>query len=99
MNENLKNTINTIIADIDNPAYKIEQNVRSGIIYSILDDLGWNSKNKKEVFDEFSVIKNFDNKDITTRVDIALLDENNKSQDKPLVFMELKAIDKIKKDE
>ena len=99
MNGNLKNTIKKIIDDIDNPAYKIEQNVRSGIIYSILDDLGWNSKNKKEVFDEFSVIKNFDNKDITTRVDIALLDENNKSQDKPLVFMELKAIDKIKKDE
>lgn len=97
MNGNLKNTIKKIIDDIDNPAHKIEQNVRSGIVYAILDELGWNSKNKKEVFDESSVIKNDDNKDQKTRVDIALLDENNKLQNDPLVFMELKAIDKLKK--
>lgn len=99
MNDTLTKTISKIIADINKDNFKNEQHVRSGIIYPILDNLGWDSKNKNEVFDEFSVIKNFDNKDITTRVDIALLDENNKSQDKPLVFMELKAIDKIKKDE
>lgn len=102
MNDTLTKTISKIIADINKDNFKNEQHVRSGIIYPILDNLGWDSKNKNEVFDEFSVIKNYDDDDQTkktTRVDIALLDENNISQDKPLVFMELKAIDKLKKNE
>lgn len=96
MNENLKNTITKIIADIENDNFKNEQNVCSGIVYPILDELGWNSKNKKEVFEQFP-IKGANG--TTIKLDIALLDENNKSQDKPLVFMELKAINKLKKDD
>ena len=95
MNDTLTKTISKIIADINNDNFKNEQHVQSGIVNPILDNLGWDSKNKKEVYDQFPIKNN----NSTIFVDIALLDENNKSQDKPLVFMELKAIDKIKKDE
>lgn len=95
MNDTLTKTISKIIADINNDNFKNEQHVQSGIVNPILDNLGWDSKNKKEVYDQFPIKNN----NSTIFVDIALLDENNTSQDMPLVFMELKAIDKLKKNE
>ena len=72
---------------IKNEYFKNEENVRFSLVARILQKLGWDIWNPKEVATEFLVLPNED----STRVDIALF-ENPFS---PSVFIEIKAVGKL----
>ncbi len=82
---------------LKNEMYKNEEMVRSSIVVRILDSLGWDIWNPSEVYYEYPVKKFPQNlkKDENGRVDIALF-ISNRSDRTPEVFIETKAIDKLK---
>ena len=67
--------------------FKNEENVRFSLVSRILQELGWNIWNPKEVATEFQVLPNED----STRLDIALFDNSST----PSVFIEIKALGKL----
>ena len=67
-----------------------EENVRFSLVSRILQELGWNIWNPKEVATEFNTVPNEDK----SRVDIALFDNSPT----PSVFIEIKAIGKLEYD-
>lgn len=75
---------------INNKYFVNEENVRFSLVARLLQKLGWDIWNPKEVFTEYPVLPNED----FTRVDIALF-ENIFS---PSVFIEIKAIGKLESD-
>lgn len=72
---------------INSGYFKNEENIRFSLVARILQKLGWDIWNPKEVATEFPVLPNED----STRVDIALFD-NTPS---PSVFIESKALGKL----
>lgn len=70
--------------------FKNEENVRFSLVSRILQELGWNIWNPKEVATEFNTVPNEDK----SRVDIALFDNSPT----PSVFIEIKAIGKLEYD-
>lgn len=72
---------------IKNGHFKNEENVRFSLVSRILQELGWNIWNPKEVATEFQVLPNED----STRLDIALFDNSPT----PSVFIETKALGKL----
>jgi len=72
---------------INSGYFKNEENIRFSLVARILQKLGWDIWNPKEVATEFPVLPNED----STRVDIALFD-NTPS---PSVFIETKALGKL----
>lgn len=72
---------------IKNGHFKNEENVRFSLVSRILQELGWNIWNPKEVATEFQVLPNED----STRLDIALFDNSPT----PSVFIEIKALGKL----
>ena len=67
-----------------------EENVRFSLVSRILQELGWNIWNPKEVATEFNTVPNEDK----SRVDIALFDNSTT----PSVFIEIKALGKLEFD-
>jgi len=72
---------------IDSGYFKNEENIRFSLVARILQKLGWDIWNPKEVATEFPVLPNED----STRVDIALFD----NIPSPSVFIETKALGKL----
>ncbi len=70
--------------------FKNEENVRFSLVSRILQELGWDIWNPKEVATEFNTVPNEDK----SRVDIALFDNSPT----PSVFIEIKAIGKLELD-
>ncbi|MBC8213444.1 MAG: type I restriction enzyme HsdR N-terminal domain-containing protein [Candidatus Marinimicrobia bacterium] len=64
-----------------------EENVRFSLVSRILQELGWNIWNPKEVATEFNTVPNEDK----SRVDVALFDNSPT----PSVFVEIKAMGKL----
>jgi|TARA_B100000315_G_scaffold247038_1_gene275172 hypothetical protein len=64
-----------------------EENVRFSLVSRILQELGWNIWNPKEVATEFNTVPSEDN----SRVDVALFDNSTT----PSVFIEIKALGKL----
>jgi len=75
---------------IKNGYFKNEENVRFSLVARILQALGWNIWNPKEVATEFNTVPNEDN----SRVDIALFDNSTT----PSVFIEIKALGRLEID-
>ena len=67
--------------------FKNEENVRFSLVARILQELGWDIWNPKEVATEFNTVPNEDK----SRVDIALFDNSPT----PSVFVEIKAMGKL----
>lgn len=72
---------------INSGYFKNEENIRFSLVARILQKLGWDIWNPKEVATEFQVSPNED----STRVDIALFD----NAQSPSVFIEIKALGKL----
>ena len=81
-----------ILEDIRNKlsedAYKNEEHIRLSLVIRILQKLGWNIWDPKEVYSEFPVVPHEDK----TKVDLALILTPNS----PSVFIEIKALGKLK---
>ena len=86
--------MNEIISEIrgfiKNGYFVNEENVRFSLVSRILQELGWNIWNPKEVATEFNTVPNEDK----SRVDIALFDNSPT----PSVFIEIKALGKLEYD-
>ena len=83
----MKELLADIKARLLNGEYKNEEHIRLSLVARVLQVLGWNIWNPKEVNAEFVVVPNKD----STRVDIALF----LNQFAPAVFIEIKNIGQI----
>lgn len=83
----MKELLADIKARLLNGEYKNEEHIRLSLVARVLQVLGWNIWNPKEVNAEFVVVPNED----STRVDIALF----LNQFAPAVFIEIKNIGQI----
>lgn len=83
----MKELLSDIKSRLLNGEYKNEEHIRLSLVARVLQALGWNIWNPKEVNAEFVVVPNED----TTRVDIALF----LNQFAPAVFIEIKCAGQI----
>ena len=83
----MENIIKDIREKINNKYYLNEEHIRLNLVIRLLEELGWDIWNPKEVFAEFLVAPDEDK----TKVDLALF-LNNIS---PSVFIEIKYLGKI----
>ena len=85
MNDALKD----IVIRLRDNQYKNEEHIRLGVVYRLLNELGWDIWNPQEVCTEFQAIRRED----ATRVDIALFLQP--LLNRPDVFIEVKALGKL----
>ncbi|MBI3578683.1 MAG: type I restriction enzyme HsdR N-terminal domain-containing protein [Ignavibacteriales bacterium] len=83
----MKDLLTDINAYLTDGAYKNEEHVRLSLVSRILDYLGWDIWNPREVYPEYYAIPSEDR----SRVDLALFLKSNM----PSVFLEIKAVGKI----
>ncbi len=82
----MKDTLADIRQMLLNGSYQNEEHVRLSLVARVLDKLGWNIWDPKEVNSEYVAVRTEDN----TKVDLALFSSRN-----PAVFIEVKAHNKI----
>ncbi len=87
----MQEIIEDICEKLKSNSYQNEEQVRFSIVARILQNLGWNIWDPKEVYTEFKVLPEED----ATRVDLALF-LNQYSP--PSVFIEIKTVGKIESD-
>ena len=87
MNELLADMLADIKAKLQNGDYKNEEHIRLSLVARVLQNLGWDIWNPKEVNTEFIVVPNEDK----TRVDVALF----LRPFAPAVFIEIKDVGQI----
>ena len=75
---------------INRGLYQNEENIRFSLVARILQKLGWDIWNPREVATEFNTVPNEDR----SRVDVALFDPQNY----PRVYIEIKALGKLELD-
>jgi predicted type IV restriction endonuclease len=85
---NIEITLKDIKEKLGANLFKNEEHIRLSLVCRLLQELGWNIWDPKEVNTEFKTIPSEDNK----RVDIALFANNSN----PSVYIEIKACGKIK---
>jgi len=86
----MKETLSDIKQKIINGVYKNEEHVRLSLVARVLAELRWDIWNPSEVYTEYNPVPYEDR----TKIDIALFSTSRK----PDVFIEVKAIGKIKSD-
>ncbi|PTQ77737.1 uncharacterized protein DUF4357 [Nitrosomonas oligotropha] len=85
----MKEILSDVIKRLRNGEYKNEEHVRLSLVCRILEYLGWDIWNPREVFSEFAAIPQED----ASRVDIALFMPPQLLR--PAVFIEVKAVGKL----
>ncbi len=85
----MNDALQDIVIRLRDNQYKNEEHIRLGVVYRLLNELGWNIWNPQEVCTEFQAIRRED----ATRVDIALFLQP--LLDRPDVFIEVKALGKL----
>jgi predicted type IV restriction endonuclease len=85
----MKDILNDIVQHLKKGDYKNEEHVRVGIVFRLLQALGWNIWNPQEVWPEFPAIP----EENSTRVDVALFKPSTIHI--PAVFIEVKAVGKL----
>ena len=83
----MRDALADIKARLQNAEYRCEEHIRLSLVARLLQCLGWNIWNPKEVNTEFIVVPNEDK----TRVDVALF----LNQFAPAVFIEIKCVGQI----
>ncbi len=86
----MKETLSDIKQKIINGVYKNEEHIRLSLVARLLAELGWDIWNPSEVYTEFNPVPYEDK----TKIDIALFSTSRK----PDVFIEVKALGKIRSD-
>lgn len=85
----MKEILSDVIKRLRNGEYKNEEHVRLSLVCRMLEYLGWDIWNPREVFSEFAAIPQED----ASRVDIALFMPPQLLR--PAVFIEVKAVGKL----
>jgi len=86
----MKEALSDIKQKISNGVYKNEEHIRLSLVARLLNKLGWDVWNPNEVYTEYNPVPDEDR----TKIDIALFSTPRK----PDVFIEVKAIGKIRSD-
>ena len=85
----MKEMLVDVISRLKHGEYKNEEHVRLSMVCRVLEHLGWNIWNPREVFTEFQAVR----KEDASRVDVALLMPPELLR--PAVFIEVKAVGKL----
>ena len=85
----MNDALQDIVIRLRDNQYKNEEQIRLGVVYRLLNELGWDIWNPQEVCTEFQAIRRED----ATRVDIALFLQP--LLNRPDVFIEVKALGKL----
>src|SRR5690349_11714173 len=85
----MKEILSDVIKRLRNGEYKNEEHVRLSLVCRILEYLGWDIWNPREVFSEFAAIP----KEDVSKIDIALFMPPQLLR--PAVFIEVKAVGKL----
>lgn len=85
----MKEVLSDVISRLKNNEYKNEEHVRLSLVCRMLEYLGWDIWNPREVFSEFAAIPQED----ASRVDIALFMPPQLLR--PAVFIEVKAVGRL----